>query len=195
MGKCIPLLALAAMMTATLAMPSAQAETATKLGAIAQDHVFFTSGGPANGKGNPPPPQASTAAPEQPAPLPDGSLFTQVPNLGEQHREHALNLFGSRAAKPASGTATPAPAAVLPDANLFTQVPNLGEQHREHAFSLFGGPRTQGTAPAANTAVNSAATPAGQAPAPAAPQGPDKSLFTEVPNLGEQNIERPFSLF
>ncbi len=30
MGKCIPLLALAAMMTATLAMPSAQAETPQK---------------------------------------------------------------------------------------------------------------------------------------------------------------------
>lgn len=127
------------------------------------DQTFFNVGGPNKAALSAAPtttvpssavpaaiPSAST---NQPAPMPNPALFTQVQNLSEQTTDNAVDIFGlgkraqakAASANPTAGTAagtTVATAAQpagsnLPDPSLFTNTGTPNEQTRDHPFKLF----------------------------------------------------------
>lgn len=99
----------------------------------------------------------ATPAVDEPAPMPDPTLFTNVKNLSEQTSDNAYDIFGlgkrARAAAEAevaavatpgaaTGTTvatagTPAPQQGVPDPSLFTNTGTPNEQTRDHPFKLF----------------------------------------------------------
>lgn len=197
MGKpTSPLWLLAA---AALCLPALHAAEAP-LAAVAQDQVFFNTGGPANAAGSAIATTSNTAAPANTATLPDPSLFTQVSNPNEQTRDHAISLFQGGTASNASSEE--AAKAGLPDPALFTQTQNPNEQTRDHAFNLFGlvkkkQPQAQPSLADQLFPVDANGQPVQPAQQASVPTqtGPDPSLFTEVQNPNEQTRDHPFNLF
>lgn len=136
----------------------AQADTPT--GMI--DQTFFNSGGPNTALVAPT--ASNTVAPlvvvspapatNEPAPMPDAALFTQVQNLSEQTSDNAVDIFNLKKRKAAeaaqtaaAGTVapnttvatagTPIPQQGMPDPSLFTNTGTPKEQTRDHPFKLF----------------------------------------------------------